>query len=63
MFHLYISLTKWLPFCIRRFQMYFLELKFLYSNFIAICVAWSNQQSTSIDVNNGLDPNRRRAII
>ena len=62
MFHLYISLTKWLPFCIRCFQMYFLELKFLYfdSNFIAI---WSNQQSTSIDVNNGLDPNRRRVII
>ena len=47
------------------FQIYFLELKFLYfdSNFIAICVAWSNQQSTSIDLNNGLDPNRQRAII
>ena len=57
--------TKWPPFRRRHFQVHFLECKLLNfkSNFTEIWSLLSNWRYDSIGSDNGLVPNRRRAII
>ena len=57
--------TKWSPFRRRIFCTHFRKWKLLYfdSNLIEVCSQGSNWQCVLIGSDNGLEPNRRQAII